>query len=88
MRAAKVSWREIGESLGKRPATCQMQYTRLQQKAAFHGWTPENEMSLKEAYEKRKGEMWRLVAAEMGFDGHWKVLESKVLELGKKGMRN
>jgi len=88
MRAAKIPWPEIAKVLGKKPAACQMQHTRLQQKAAFLGWNPEMEISLKEAYEKKKGDMWRLVASEMGFSGNWKVLESKVLELGKKGMKS
>ena len=59
----------------------------MRKKDALENWSPEVEEAFKKAYEKRKGDVWKLIAGEMGFNGSWQVLEAKAFELGKKRLK-
>jgi hypothetical protein len=47
-------------------------------------WTFEHDSGLKKAYQKVRSEFWARVAAELGFEGGWKVVEGKVVDVGLK----
>lgn len=85
LRAENIPWAQIckinGE--GKSANACQKQYYRLCDKAAEQSWSPQMDLAFEEAYDKKKAEMWHLVAVEIGFKGNWKVLEKKFLARAK-----
>ena len=59
----------------------------MRKKDALETWSVDTEEAFKKAYDKRKGDLWRLLVDEMGFNGSWQVLEAKAFELGKKGLK-
>ena len=80
MRAENISWTEIANTIGgKTPDACRKLYTRLGERAAQQAWSPEMDLALDEAYEKKKPDIWHLIGAEIGFKGNWKVLEKKFM---------
>jgi len=60
---------------------------RLQAKTGAEGWGSEDEAKFRLAYQKKKSQIWCMVAAEMGFEGHWQALERKAIEMGLKGLK-
>ena len=87
MRTERLSWHSISERLGKKSSTCRMHWVKLQQVVAKQEWSDEADEALKNAYKRKKGDMWSMLATEMGFQGNWRVMESRVFELGKKGLK-
>jgi hypothetical protein len=67
--------------------SCRFRFARLQTKIATEGWDAQAEENLKSAYRKRKASIWSSVAAEMGFEGNWRVLEVKAFDMGIKGLK-
>jgi len=88
LRAQNVPWAMISERVGKKKTTCHMRYVKLQEKAAEHEWTTENDTLLREAYKKSKSDIWNIVTTKMGVNCNWKVVENRVFELGKKGLKS
>lgn len=87
MREEGVAWNIIAERVGKKKSTCQMHWARMQDSMAAQAWDEENDKAFKNAYQKKKGDMWNLLAHEMGFQGNWKILEAKAFEFGRKGLK-
>jgi hypothetical protein len=46
------------------------------------GWNDEMDQQLLQSYQKRREEMWRGVAADLGVP--WRAAEDRVWDLGKK----
>ena len=55
-------------------------YNKLMKKAV--GWNDEMDQQLLKSYQKRREEMWRGVAADLGVP--WRAAEDRVWDLGKK----
>jgi len=82
-----VSWDQISKALGKNQTTCRMHLKSLEEKATMAAWSEDMELAFKQSYQKKKGEIWKIVAMDMGYNCTWAVLENKAFELGKKGLK-
>jgi len=87
MRYKGISWPVIGEHFGKSPESCRLHFIRLRAKTGAEGWRSEDEEKFRLAYQKKKSQIWGMVAAEMGFEGSWQALERKAIEMGFKGLK-
>jgi hypothetical protein len=87
MRGEGVSWDIIAETIGKPRTTCRERFAKLEKTHVEENWSQENDEAFKAAYQKKKGDMWAILANEMGFQGNWRILEGKagkLLIFGKK----
>lgn len=87
LRSLGTPWKTISEKLDRHLENCRSRYAALRKKNTLETWSSEVEEVFKKAYEKKKADVWKSIAAEMGFNGTWQVLETKAFELGKKGMK-
>ena len=67
MRAQGISWSAISEALGKKKTTCYMHRMKLQEVGAYRNWSSTYDEALKNAYQRKKGHMWNMLANEMEF---------------------
>jgi hypothetical protein len=86
MRGEGASWDLVSEMIGKPRTTCRGRVAKLEKIVVEQNWSQENDEALKAAYQKKKRDMWAILANEMGFQGNWRVLEekgAKILNFGK-----
>jgi hypothetical protein len=66
-----------------RLATC---ISSVQEKATAENWTAERDNALKEAYQKKRAELWKVLANEMDSQTSWKVIEQRIFKIRRKGL--
>lgn len=81
MRGESASWDLVSETIGKPRTTCHGRFAKLEKVVVEQNWSQENDEALKAAYQKKGGDMWTILANEMGFQGNWRVLEAKAAKL-------
>jgi hypothetical protein len=57
------------------------------QESVEQEWTEERDASLKRAYQKKRSDIWTVVAKEMGFQEDWRCIEAKIFEIGLKKLK-
>jgi len=80
LKANGQTWTQISEFLDIAKTTCRERYNRLVKKTV--GWDQEMDQKLLQSYQKRREEMWRGVASDLGIP--WRAAEDRVWDLGKK----
>lgn len=67
MRGEGASWDIIAETIGKPRTTCRGRFAKLEKTRVEENWSQENDEAFKAAYQKKTGDMWAILANEMGF---------------------
>jgi hypothetical protein len=65
-------------------ASIEFHFRALKVQTGKANWSYDDDLALKRAYQKKKNEFWAGVATEMGFEGSWKVVEKKAVDVGLK----
>jgi crotonobetainyl-CoA:carnitine CoA-transferase CaiB-like acyl-CoA transferase len=80
LKGSGNTWKQIAEFMDRPYTTCYDRYTKLVKKTVE--WDDELNSKLEKLYQKRREELWRGIANELG--APWKAVEDHAFDLGKK----